>query len=91
MTPKQQHLNVSQNLRTLLGGDPFTDRESEIASNAYDAGLREGRMQQGVQDSEIAQKLLKELSAIHLLIDWPEGDPAQERIGKLLAQARGEL
>lgn len=89
MTPKQQYLNASANLRVMLGGDPLTERESDIASKAYDAGLKQGQMQQGIQDSEIAQKLYKELSCLHLLIDWPDDDQTKARIGALLEQAQG--
>lgn len=74
----------------MLGKGPRNERESEIASKSYDAGYSAGRMQQGVQDSEIAQKLYRELAGIHILIDWQDDDKNKARIGALLELARGE-
>lgn len=88
---KQQYLTVSSNLLHMLGRGGFTEREREIAGDAYEAGVAWGKTQQGVQDSEIAAKLLKELACLATVIDWPEGDATKARIDALIKSAKGEV
>lgn len=72
-------------------GAGYSERELEIAGRAYDAGVLQGKTQQGVQDSEIAAKLLKELACLAIVIDWPEGDETKARIDALIKSAKGEV
>jgi hypothetical protein len=90
MSESAQHITTASNLSAMLGQGSYTEREAEIAVKAFDAGARHGRMQVATTDSPIAPALIRELAALHILIDWPEGDATKERIAALLTKARGE-
>jgi hypothetical protein len=86
----EQHLTVSSNLSEMLGDGEYTDRQRDIAAKSFAAGVREGREQVASGGTRIARELLKELSALAILIDFGDDSATGERINALISRAKGE-
>lgn len=84
-----KHLRVASNSSYMLGNGYYSDRENNIAAKAFECGVAAGRMQVATADDPIAPILLSELGMLHVLIDWGDDTDTRDRIGALLARARG--
>jgi hypothetical protein len=74
----------------MLGDGGYTDRQRDIAAKSFASGVREGREQVASGGGRMARELLKELSALSILIDFGDDTTTAERIKSLISRAKGE-